>query len=184
VLPPSGNPLHILVTSPVTTTAAELETIAAGFAGPKDTGLDGVTMTIDTAHLTPQDNQLALQLLGRLTVGAFNYSFDYHLQLRAVASTGTDLASVVFFQAIGPGTVEVTSVGEPNGDGIIPQIKEALLPKLRTAVPVEATSSINGRIHSNHDIQWFSDEGFHVSMRRVTISPAGMTLYPSLCRLA
>jgi hypothetical protein len=117
-------------------------------------------------------------------VGSFNYTFDYHLQLRLVPATGTDLASVVFFQAIGPGTVEVTSVGEPNGDSIIPQIKEALLPKLRTAVPVQATSAVNGRIHSDHDVQWFRDEDFHVSMRRVTISSTGMTLYPSLCRLA
>jgi hypothetical protein len=185
VLPPSGTPLHILVAPMVTTSAAELETIAAGFTGPVTSGLpDGVTMTIDTAHLTPQADQLALQLLGQLTVGVFHYTFDYHLQLRLVPSTGTDLASVVFFQAIGPGTVDLTSVGEPNGDGFIPAIKEQLLPKLRVAVPVQATSAVNGRIFTDHDVQWWGDQGFHVSMRRVTISPSGMTLYPSLCRLA
>jgi len=185
VLPPSGNPLHILVAPPVTTSAAELETIAAGFTGPVTSGLpDGVTMTIDTAHLTPQTGQLALQLLGRLTVGAFNFTFDYQLPLRLVASTGTDLASVVFFQGIGPGTVDVTSVGEPNGDALIQAIKDQLLPKLRVAVPVQATSAVNGRIHSNHDVQWFRDQDFHISMRRVTISSSGMTVYPSFCRLA
>jgi hypothetical protein len=182
-LPPSGAPLHILVAPPVTIGTADLQAIADGFTGPVTSGLpDGVTMNIGTAHLTPQADGLMLQLLGTLKVADFNYTFDYHLLLRLVPSTGTDLASVAFIQAVGPGTVELTSVGQPNGDALIDAIKEQLLPKLRAAVPVQGTPAVNGRIHGDHDVQWWRDQDFHISLRRVTYSTDGMTLYPSLCR--
>jgi hypothetical protein len=184
-LSPSGTPLHILVAPSVTIGTAELQAIAAGFTGPVADLPAGVTMNIDTANLTPQADGLMLQLLGTLTVGDFDFTFDYGLLLRLVPSTGTDLSKVVFVQAVGPGTVDLTSVGEPNGDALEELIKAELLPKMRSAVPVQATPAVNGRIHGDHDVQWWRDQDFHVSLRRVTYSATtGMTLYPSLCRLA
>jgi hypothetical protein len=183
-LPLSGVPLHILVAPPVTMAAAELQGMVAGFVGPVTSGLpDGVTMTIASAGLTPQADGLMLRLQGTLAVGAFNYSFDYHLLLTLVPSTGTDLAYVLYIQPVGPGTVDLTSVGEPNGDGLIEAIKAQLLPKLRSAVPVRGTPAVNDKVHLDDDVQWWRDEGFNISMRRVTYSATGMTLYPSLCRL-
>jgi hypothetical protein len=182
-LPASGVPLHILVAPPVTLGAAELEAMAAGFTGEVDDLPANVTMDIVTAHLTPQADGIALNLLGTLSVGAFNYTFDYDLLLRLVPITGTDLSKVLSIQAVGPGTVDLTSVGLPNGDGLIELIKAELLPKMRSAVPVQGTPAVNAKVHGDHDVQWWRDQDFHLSMRRVTYSTTGTTLYPSLCRL-
>jgi hypothetical protein len=189
-LPPSGAPLHILVPSPLTLDAAELADMADGFVGPVAAAdlPANVSMAITAATLTPQSDNLALNLQGTLRVdlggfGLYNYTFDYDLPLRLNPSTGTKLASVLSVQAVGAGTVELTSVGLPNGDGIIPLIQAELLPKLRTAVPVKGTPAVNDKVHSNHDVQWWADQDFHISMRRVTYATSGVSLYPSLCRL-
>ena len=183
-LPLSGTQLHILVAPPVTSSAADLQAMAAGFTGPVTSGLPaGVTMNIGTATLTPQADGLMLQLLGTLAVNEYDFTFDYHLLLKLLPSTGVDLSYVMYVQPVGPGTVDLTSVGEPNGDFLIELVKAELLPKLRTAVPVKATPAVNDKVHLDHDVQWWRDQGFNVSMRRVTYSTTGMTVYPSLCRL-
>jgi hypothetical protein len=182
-LPSSGAPLHILVAPKVDILAEELQAMAAGFTGPVGDLPAGVTMSIGTANLTPQADGLMLQLLGTLTVGAFNYTFDYGILLRLAPSTGTDLSKVLFVQTVGTGTVDLTSVGEPNGDALEELIKAELLPKMRSAVPVRGTPAVNGRVHGDHDVQWWRDQDFHLSIRRVTYSAEGLAIYPSLCRL-
>jgi hypothetical protein len=183
-LPPSGTQLHILVAPPLTLGADELADMADGFVGPiAATDLPAnVTMAITAATLVPQADGLDLNLQGTLAVGVFDYTFDYDLPLRLNPSTSTKLASVLAVQGVGAGTVELTSVGTPNGDGLIELIKAELLPKLRSAVPVKGTPAVNAKVHGNHDVQWWADQGFHISMRRVTYATTGITLYPSLCR--
>jgi hypothetical protein len=189
-LPPSGAPLHILVAPPLTLGADELSDMASSFVGPIAAAdlPSNVTMEITSATLAPQSDSLGLNLQGTMTVdlgafGTYDYTFDYDLPLRLVPSTSTKLASVLSVQAAGAGTVELTSTSEPNGDGIIPLIQAELLPKLRAAVPVKGTPAVNDRVHSDHDVQWWADQDFHISMRRVAYATTGLTLYPSLCRL-
>jgi hypothetical protein len=176
-LPPSGTALHILVAPSTTVTAAELQEMVSGFVGPVTSGLpDGVTMNIDSATLVPQDNGLLLGLQGTINIFGTVFGFDYHLLITLVPATGPDLKFVAWVQPVGPGTVELTPANVDLG--------ETMRVALRSRIPVLASPLVNNAIHSAPEVQWWHDDGFNVSLRRVTYSPDGLTLYPSLCRLS
>jgi len=184
-LPPNGQPLHLLVPAPSITNAADLSSMVSGFRGPQ-TGLPtGVTLDITATTLTPRTNGLELWIQGTLGVNEMRLTLGYRLLLNLDPVNGTDVSKVLSVRAPGPGTVDLTWIGTPpaNGDNIRLFIAAVLEGQLRSRVVSAATPLVNDQVLGRHDVRWWTEQGFTLSVRRVAYSATGLTISPSLCLL-
>jgi hypothetical protein len=188
-LPPVGRPLHILAAPPLTTSGADLQAIVGGFTGPVE-GLDpNITATVTGVTITPQADGLSLRTQGKLTIVVngtpFKFNFDHTMVFTLAPTIGDNLSYVLVAQAANAGTADVTWDQTPpaDGEGLRLLIQNGLPAQIRPKVLQKATTKVNEHIHGLHDVQWWADQDFHISVRNVTYSTAGLTVFPSFCRL-
>jgi hypothetical protein len=188
-LPASGRPLHILAAPPLTTGGADLQAMVGGFTGPVE-GLDpSITATVTAVTITPQADGLSLRTQGNLTIVVngtpFKFTFDHTMVFTLVPSIGPDLSYVLVAQSANAGTavVEWDQVPPPGGDGLLALIRDGLPGQIRPKVLQKATTQVNSHIHGLSDVRWWSEQGFYISVRKVGYSTAGLTVFPSFCRL-
>ena len=182
-LPPSWTPLHVLVPSGITKSPAELDGLVSSLVGPQSGLPAGVSLTITAAHLTPQADGIMLALEGTIDAGALHLALGYHLLLNLDPVNGPDLSQVLSVRAAGAGTVDLSWVGTPpaNGDYLLAIGKAVLGGELHGRVMSQAGPLVNSNVTSLHDVRWWTDQGFTLSVRRVTYSSSGLTVFPSLC---
>jgi hypothetical protein len=183
--PASGVQLHLLVPAAQTENATDLNAMVGGLVGPVAGMPSGVTMNIIHAFLTPQTNGLMLNLQGTLVVGSWQFLFDLKLRLVLVPDTSTNTNSVFQVQAPDPATVNLgwISPQPSNGNDIKTLVAAMLAGQMRTKVLGQAPALVNGAITGLHDIQWWAEQGFTLSVRRVEYTTSALTVYPGLCRL-
>ena len=186
---PSGGSVHVLVTSPMTSSPADLNAMAAGFTGRVQPDPDEDTqVTITDATLDPQAGGLLLTLHGTIwrdiqfPLPNFDGTFTYTVLLHMAPSTSIDDLHSVMNVWADTGTLDV------SGDGITDDIElwfgDNMEPKFRTAVVDKTTSAVNDRVANDPQVTWFASLGYSVSVRSVDISTSGLTVQPSLCKVA
>ena len=182
-LPPSWTPLHVLVPAGITKTPADLDGLVSSLVGPQSGLPAGVSLAITSAHLTPQADGIMLALQGTIDAGDLHMALGYHILLNLDPVTGPDLSQVLSVRAADAGTVDVSWVGTPpaNGDYLLAIAKAVLSGELHSRVLAQADPLVNSNVTSLHDVRWWTDQGFSLSVRRVTYSSSGLTVYPSLC---
>jgi hypothetical protein len=188
-LPASGRPLHILAAPPLTTSAADLQALVGGLTGPVD-GLDpAITASVTAVTITPQADGLSLRTRGKLSIvvngDLFKFNFEHTMVFTLAPALGPDLSYVLIAQSANAGTADVTwdQVPPPDGDGLLNLIKGGLPGQIRPKVLQKATTKVNDHIHGLQEVAWWAEQDFHISVRNVAYSTAGLTVYPSFCRL-
>ena len=56
-------------------------------------------------------------------------------------------------------------------------------PQFRTNVAAQATDAVNNSVSAQADVGWFRSLGYVVSVRNVTTTTSGVTVFPSLCKV-
>jgi hypothetical protein len=186
-LPASGRPLHLLIAPPISKSASELNALVAGFKGVVPNTPAGISVNIVNATLTPSTSGLQLYLLGGLFVNnTWAFVFDYRVTLTLVPVNGTDVNSALTAQTTGAGTLQLAWLGTPpaGGDAIKAFIAQGMEPQLRANVVSTARPLVNDAVVQNHDVRWWTEQGFSVSVRRVTYSGSDLKVSAALCRLS
>ena len=128
-----------------------------------------------------------LYLLGGLFVNnRWAFVFDYRVTLTLVPVNGTDVNSALTAQTTGAGTLQLAWLGTPpaGGDAIKAFIAQGMEPQLRANVVSTARPLVNDAVVQNHDVRWWTEQGFSVSVRRVTYSGSDLKVSAALCRLS
>ena len=139
-----------------------------------------------SASLTPQANGLQLRLLGGLFVNnTWAFIFEYKITLTLVPLNGTDPNQLLTVQAPPAGALNLAWYGTPppGGDAIKTFITGGMEPQLRTQVLAQARPLVNDAVRLNHDVVWWTEQGFTMSVRKVAYSTSALTVYGALCRL-
>jgi hypothetical protein len=184
-LPPSGRPLHILAPRSKLTSAANLQAMVASIQGPVEGLEEGLAVDITSVTLTPQADGLSVRTQGKLTVDTLKFTFDHTMVFTLAPAIGTNLNYVLVAQAANSGTAVVgwDQTPIPGGDGLLELVRQQLPPRLRSQILLKATTLVNNHIHGLQEVAWWNEQGFTVSMRKVSYSAEGLTVYPSFCRL-
>ena len=143
-------------------------------------------MNIVSASLTPQANGLQLRLLGGLFVNStWAFVFEYKVTLTLVPLNGTDTNQLLTVQAPAAGALNLAWYGTPpaGGDAIKAFITGGMEPQLRAQVLTQARPLVNDAVRLNHDVVWWTEQGFTMSVRKVAYSTSALTVYGALCRL-
>jgi hypothetical protein len=194
-LPGTGGVIRILVAPPQVTGPSDLNKMVSGITGElaKETNADGTvqTVTATSATLAPQADGLLLTLAGNLDIDFakpdavdWRIGFTFRQLLTLKGSQSFDVGESLLVQLAGEGSVDLTWVsGEPatGGDGILAFVGTVLVPRMRTGVLDMAGPLINPKVAQLHAARWWTEQGFTLSVRRVTYSSSGLTVYPSLC---
>jgi hypothetical protein len=183
-LPTSGTPLRILVAPAIVESPAALQAMVANFKGAVPTPA-GTSAGILAASLTPQSNGLSLSLLGVLKVGTYNFIFAYKVLLTLTPVTSGNLGAYLTVQTPSPGTLTLAWFGPApaGGDFIKALVAAAAEPQLRAAVPPQATPIVNNAVNAMHDVKWWTEQGFSLSVRKVAYSTTGLSVSAAVCRL-
>jgi hypothetical protein len=184
-LPASGVQLHILEAPAVSKDADDLSAMVSSFGGPVAGLPSNVSVDIASASLSPQADGLGLRLQGALTVNEWDFDFDFRLRLTLVPQTGLNTAQVLSVDAPDPGTADLTWVGTPppDGDALIAFLKPQVETTMRDKVLAQARPLVNTNLVDSHDVRWWTEQGFTISIRRVVYSAADVKVYAGLCRL-
>jgi hypothetical protein len=185
-LPPSGTKLRILVAPPIAKSATDLNALVASFQGIQSGTPAGVRVNITSTSLTPQADGLHLRLRGTLLVNnVWHLRFDHRLRLNLTPLNGTDVNQVLTVQSSDPGTLALQWIGTPpaNGDAILTLVQASMKPQMRSTVLSKAGPLVNSNVTSLHDVRWWTEQGFSLSVRRVTYSTTDLKVYAALCRL-
>jgi hypothetical protein len=181
-VPPSGRHITVLLGQPILTMGPDISAAAQGFVGEITPPPDGAQQVrIDTIDLTPQDGALSLVITGYLEADVPNWpdnindDFTYVAKLHPAASGTVDPGTVVRF------TTEPDYVFRLDNWGSDAEGPIGL--KLRAAVEERFADAVNGQIAARADVQSFAAQGYTVSLRRVTTSPAGIEVLPSVCKI-
>jgi hypothetical protein len=188
-LPPSGQYLHLLVAPPVATDAAGLNAMAAGVVGIVQNTPPGVVAIVTTATITPQANALSLHIQGLLRITIFgvtyNLIFDYTIPLTISPVNGVYPNQVLTAQAVDAGTLNLGFFGPApsNGPAVLAALKSPVQAQLKTSVVATAGPKVNDSVLASHDVKWWLEQGFTLSIRKVAYSTSALTVYGALCRL-
>jgi len=186
---PSGGSVHVLVAPTMSTGPDALATIADGFVGRVSPDPDEDTqVTITSASLDPQSGGLLLTLHGTIwrdiqfPLPNFDGTFTYTVMLHMAPSVSIDDLHQVMTVWADTGNLDV------SGDGITDDIElwfgNNMEPTFRSAVVDKTTAAVNDRVANDPQVSWFTSLGYSVSVRSVDISPSGLAIEPSLCKVA
>ena len=56
-------------------------------------------------------------------------------------------------------------------------------PQLRAQVLTKRGRPVNDAVRLTHDVKWWTEQGFTLSVRKVAYSTSALTVYGALCRL-
>ncbi len=185
-IPPTGRTVRVLVAPPTVKTPTDLQTMANGVTGTFHPDSD-TSITIQHATLTPQAGGLQLVVSGTLwsdvqwPLPNVDATFDYTVMLHLHPGTSiTDPNQVMTVSA---------DVGDLNlqGNGWTDDAEiwwnGNAEPQFRTNVAAQATDAVNNSVSAQADVGWFRSLGYVVSVRNVTTSTSGVTVFPSLCKV-
>ena len=98
---------------------------------------------------------------------------------------GTDTNQLLTVQAPAAGALNLAWYGTPpaGGDAIKAFITGGMEPQLRAQVLTQARPLVNDAVRLNHDVVWWTEQGFTMSVRKVAYSTSALTVYGALCRL-
>lgn len=173
--------IHILAAPAEMTSAATITEMANKFVGvvtPTPDGADFVR--IDSISLVPEEGQLRLEVRGYMEANIPNWpddiddNFVYRATLRPYPS-GDVGPNSVFKIATLSFSVDVSDWGS--------DVESVVGPKLRKAVDDKLAGAMDAQVAATESVMWFASLGYTVSVRKVTTSPAGIEVEPSLCKV-
>jgi hypothetical protein len=185
-LPASGRPLHLLVAPPIAKSATDLNTMVASFKGLQAGTPSNVVLYISNTALVPTATGLELQLQGLVRVDTHVFFFAYRLPLTLTPVNGSDVNQVLTVNAPAAGTLDLAWFGTPppNGAFIMALVKAGLQPQLRSNVLAKARPLVNSTVVEMHDVRWWTEQGFTLSVRNVSYATSGIKVQAALCRLS
>ena len=185
-LPANDVPLHILVAPQMNETADDLNAMVSSFTGWQPTPPGQPKVYIHDATLTPQASSLLLDIKGLLVVNTNVFFFDYTLPLVLVPDNSMNVDHVVNVQQSGNPNLQMSWFGPPFAVGspkLLQLVKASFEPQLHSTVLAQADSSANNSVLAQHDVRWWTEQGFTLSLRRVDYSTNGIAVHAALCRL-
>jgi hypothetical protein len=187
-LPASGGGLHLLVPKPVQKSATDLRAMVQSFKGVQTGTPAGTKVNVTATNLVPLSTGVELRLRGRIDVGtALHFNFYYRILLdlnpnNSVTQTGQAM-TVAAPNRVGSISLSFIGTPPPNGAAILAQARPQVRDQMRAAVMSKATPAVNASINGIHDVKFWTDQGFTLSIRRVGYSTTGLAVYPSFCML-
>jgi hypothetical protein len=184
-LPQNDVPLHIIVAPEITKTAADLNAMVSSFSGwqPSPANEPNVKVYIINTTLTPQASSLSLEIKGFLIVDTMTFYFDYTLPLTLTPDNSRNVDHVVNVQQAGTPNLYMVWWGTPGDPNVFDTVKASFEPQLRSTVLAQAGPLTNSSVLSGHDVRWWTDQGFTLSLRQVSYSTNGIEVHAALCRL-
>lgn len=179
--PTASSNIHILAAEAEMTPAATITDMASKFVGvvtPTPEGAEFVR--IDSISLVPEAGQLRLELRGYMEANVPNWpddindNFVYRAVMRPYPS-GDVGPSSVFKIATLEFSVDVSDWGS--------DVESVVGPKLRNAVQDKLAGAMDAQVAASESVKWFASLGYTVSLRKVTTSPTGIEVEPSLCKV-
>jgi hypothetical protein len=70
----------------------------------------------------------------------------------------------------------------PNPDLTLSFLQTAAQKNLQQFAPIIAAAKVNATFNGEHDVRWFTSQGFSPSVRSVSASSAGLSVVPTFCR--
>jgi hypothetical protein len=185
-IPPTGRTVRVLVAPTTVKTPADLQAMANGVTGTFHPDGD-TSITIQHATLTPQAAGLQLVITGTLfsdvqwPLPNVDATFDYTVMLHLHPGTSITDVNQVMTVSADVGVLRLQGNGWTddaelwwNGNAE---------PQFRTNVAAQATTAVNNSVSAQSDVSWFRSLGYVVSVRNVTTTASGVTVFPSLCKV-
>ncbi len=184
-LPADYAPLHILVAPSITKSATDLNAMVSSFQGwqPSPPDQPNVKVYIIATTLTPQSSSVQLEIKGLLSINSMIFFFDDTMPLVLTPDNSTDVDHVVNVQQAGTANLQMAWFGTPGDPNVLAAVKSAFEPQLRSTVLAQAGPLTNSSVLSSHDVRWWTDQGFTVSIRQIDYSTNGISVHAALCRL-
>jgi hypothetical protein len=182
-VPATGRRIDVLLAPPDLTDGAEISEIgeeSLGVITPTPPGAEYVR--IDTIDLVPQSGYVSLVMTGYLEANVpwwpddINDDFTYVAKLRLSPSGAFDPASVMAVTTDSGYTFRLDNWGS--------DVENEVGPKIRAAVETRMANAVNAKIAATPEVVLLTAQGYTVSLREVTTSPAGVTVLPSLCKVS
>lgn len=188
-IPPTGRRIHALLAAPTTRPASDIVAMAAGFVGPIEN--DAGDVTVNQAPVVElRDGHFSLTVRGRMDgIKVPTYPFDWDGTFVYTADIGVspsrNISNVEEVLVAGASNSNLELSGDAGNDEWIDDDVEAgAEPVFRKAINARITASMNQAVSERAEVQWFRSIGYTVSARRSVVSPAGITVHPTLCRMA
>ncbi|MGZ4705682.1 MAG: hypothetical protein ACXWCM_12505 [Acidimicrobiales bacterium] len=185
---PTGRTARVLVAPLMTVTPDDLAAMGAGFAGRVQPDPADAQVTITSASIDARDGGLFLTLHGTIwkdvqfPLPNFDGTFTYTVMLHLIPSVSIVDPHEVMLAWADQGNLSV------DGNGITDDVElwfiDDLEPQFRTAVVDKATSAVNDRVANDPQVSWFASLGYTVSVRTVAVTPNGVDVQPSLCKVS
>jgi hypothetical protein len=187
-VPPSGRSVHVLVAPSVVKTPDQLTAMVAGFAGRVQPDPQGAEVTITEAPtIVPIQGGLIVTVKGRIwkdiqfPIPNFDASFTYVVTLHIDPSTNIGDPLEVMTVRADVGVLQIFP--DSWDDDILNAFSGNVEPDFRSAVVGKAKTAVNDAVSAQEDVQWFRSLGYTVSARKVNITPNGVEVQPSLCKV-
>jgi hypothetical protein len=187
-IPSTGRSIHAVLAAPTTKPASEIVTMAAGLVGPMPNDAGDVTVT-EAPTLEFTNGHFALTVRGRMDgIEVPNYPFDwdgtfvYTANIGVGPSRNISNTHEVLLASASESVLELSG-DAGNDEQIEDDVEAAAEPAFRRAVTAKITEKMNLAVSGEADIVWFRSLGYTVSARRALVSPAGITVHPTLCRM-
>jgi hypothetical protein len=187
-IPSTGRTIRALLAAPATQPADKIVEMAAGFLGPIENEAGDVTVTqVPTVELT--DGHFALTVRGRMDgIAVPNYPFDWDGTFVYTANVGVypsrNISNMdeVLLASVSESNLELS--GDAGNDEYIEDdMEDAAEPVFHKAVTAKITAAMNQAVSERPEVQWFRSLGYTVSARRAFVTPEGVTVHPTLCRM-
>jgi hypothetical protein len=185
-VPPSGRTAHVLVAASQFTNATDLNNMALNIRGTYHPDGD-TTITVQNASLQPSAAGLLLTISGTLfndvqwPLPNVDATFDYTTLLHLHPSTNIGNPSEVMTVSADQGDLHLHGNGWTDDAEI--WWNGNVEPQFRSNVALQATQAVNNAVAAKPQTQWFRSLGYTVSVRSLSTSASGLTVWPSLCKV-
>lgn len=187
-IPSTGRSIHVLLAEPAVRPAAEIEAMAGGFVGPIENDAGDVTVTEPPAvELT--NGHFALTVRGRMDgIDVPNYlpdwdgTFVYTANIYVYPSRNISNVNEVLLAGESDSHLELSG-DAGNDEQIDDRVEAGAEPVFDKAITDMITERMNQAVSDRPEVQWFRSLGYTVSARRSIVSPDGITVHPTLCRM-
>lgn len=187
-IPASGRSTHILLAGQILKPAADLQALAGGFSGRVTPDPDGAEVTINSVSMVALDTGLQITVKGKMYKDVqfpapnFDGTFAYVVLVTLHPSLRIDDTSEVMKGYADEGILQLN--GRDWTDKLELAWADNQEPAFRKAVVDKVTAAVNFNVASDPQVGWFSQLGYTVSVREVTIDHTGIKILPALCKVA
>jgi hypothetical protein len=192
---PSGPQTPIIAGAPTAVPKASLDLLMSTAKGAVTTVPPGWIMHIASTNIESIDAAgMHVTVTGDLSTPNINtspqsvyaFNFTYHIVVALSPNNGPVLANVLTASVPNAGTLELQwqqPPTDPQAEFIRRIIQIIAEPTMRPIVPTRIEPVLNSVVLAEHDVRFFTEQGFSLSMRAVTFNPGGAALSTSFCRL-